>query len=357
MTRYRVAQVGCGGRGKVHLDGWLKTADRFELVAVCDLDEQKMKAAVESRSIFPSLYTDADKMLSETQPDVFCFSTPPDVRLPLVELAGRHPMKGLVFEKPMATSLKEAWEITRICREHGIKAAVSHQQKYLTSFQKLKQVLDAGEIGEIVRIDASCRAWLLQLGTHYVDYVLWANGGHRALWVVGHVHGKELLANSHPSPDYCLGQIAFENGVRSYVEFGYLSLSNRDDDAFWLDSRLTAYGTHGYVWCDTDGRWGALTPATSGRPLVEQGEKWNVQESTTLQPLFARDFAAWLDDDGQTHPCNLEITYHGYEIMEALCLSGMNHCRVDLPLDPAKCEDIFARMRRELPECPKRADL
>ena len=34
------------------------------------------------------------------------------------------------------------------------------------------------------------QAWLSQLGTHYMDYILWANGGSRARWVVGHVHGR-----------------------------------------------------------------------------------------------------------------------------------------------------------------------
>ncbi|MBN2452129.1 MAG: Gfo/Idh/MocA family oxidoreductase [Lentisphaeria bacterium] len=352
MERYRVAQVGCGNRGKVHLDGWLAHPERFELVAVCDLDEAKMRQAIEARRITPALYTDADRMLAETRPDVFCFSTPPAIRLALVELAARHGVKGLAFEKPMATSLAEARAILALCRAHGIKAVVSHQHKYLTSFQKLAETVRGGDIGRVERIEATCQAWLAQLGTHFVDYVLWANGGCRARWVVGHVHGRELLADSHPSPNYTMGQIGFENGVRAFVEFGKLSASHMGKDRFWLDNRLTVYGTHGTVWCDTDGRWGRFTRRTDGDAVSGEGEPWRVQQSVRLQPLFARDFADWLDDERRPHPCRLDLSYHGYEIMEGLCLSALNHVRVDLPLpENSTPEDLFDRLRRELPDC------
>ncbi|MBL7134748.1 MAG: Gfo/Idh/MocA family oxidoreductase [Phycisphaerae bacterium] len=354
MKKHTVAQVGCGGRGKVHLDGWLRNQERFEVIALCELDETKMKQAAAERGISPALYADAEKMLADTRPDVFCFSTPPAVRLSLVELAAKYSVKGLAFEKPMATSLAEAELITRLCREHGIKAVVSHQQKYLTSLQKVRQLVDAGEIGEVYQITADCQAWLAQLGTHFMDYILWANGGSRAKWVVGHVHGKELLADSHPSPNFTMGQMEFANGVRAVVTFGKLAASHMGKEKFWLDNRLTVYGAHGHVWGDTDGRWGAFTRRSGGEVIGGEGEGWQVQERTRLQPLFAADLADWLDDDARPHPCNVEISYHGYEILEGLCISALDHRRIDLPLDTSQCVDIFARMRSELPDCPDR---
>lgn len=356
MKRYRVAQVGIGNRGKIHANAFLELSDRFDLVGLCDLDRQKLAAYAEAKQL-PSgiLYNDAETMLEATKPDVFCFVTPPRLRLPMVELAAKSGVAGLAFEKPMATSLAEAWAITELCHQHRIKTIVSHQQKYLTSFQKLKELIDRGDVGKITRIDATCQPWLAQLGTHYVDYILWANGGSKAKWVVGHVHGKELLKDSHPSPNYTMGIMEFENGVRSVVEFGLLAPSYMPKEKFWFDDRMTVYGTHGYVWCDTDARWGAFTKASGGKVSGGAGVEWLVQEKVRLQPLYLKDFSAWLDDDKQVHPCNLDISYHGYEIMEALCLSAMNHVRVDLPLDPTNCGDMFGRMRKELPECPERA--
>jgi len=356
MQRYRVAQAGIGNRGKVHANAFLELSDRFDLVGLCDLDRKKLNEYAQAKKLLSTvLYDDAEKMLAATRPDVFCFVTHPDLRLPMVELAVKYGVKGLAFEKPMATSLAEARKIAELCRKHRIKTIVSHQQKYLTSFQKLKELLAAGAVGKVTRIEATCQAWLAQLGTHYVDYILWANGGAQAKWVVGHVHGRELLKDNHPSPNYTMGIIGFENGVRACVEFGKLAPSYMPKEKFWLDDRMTVYGTHGYVWCDTDARWAACGKTTGGEVIGGEGEGWVAQEKTRLQPLYLKDFIAWLDDETAVHPCNIDITYHGYEIMEGLCISALDHVRVDLPLDPAKCGDILARLRKELPECPERA--
>ena len=352
MKKHTVAQVGVGSRGMTHLRGFLApaNADRFDVVGLCDLDESKLRAAADEYGI-DATYADAETMLAETRPDVFCFVTPPAVRLELAQLGAQHGVKAMAFEKPMATSLAEAWAITDLCRRGGIKGIVSHQQKYLTSMQKLKAVVDAGELGEIRTIHATCQAWLSQLGTHFMDYALWANGGHRARWVVGHVHGRERLTDSHPSPDYILGQALCDNGVRIYIECGHLSPSHITDRPFWVDNRLTVHGTHGYVWADTDGRWGALTSAGGGEVQTGEGELWHEQEKTHLQVDYLRDLADWLDDDANVHPCNIEMAYHGYEVLEGLCISALDHTRVDLPLaDPAGREDVLERMRKELPD-------
>jgi predicted dehydrogenase len=255
----------------------------------------------------------------------------------------------MAFEKPMATSLREAWTITDLCRRRGVKAIVSHQQKYLTSMQRLKDIVDGGEIGEVTEIHATTQGWLSQLGTHYMDYVLWVNHGQRGKWVVGHVHGTEKLSDSHSSPDYLMGQVAFDNGVRAIIECGYASPSYMRPDKFWFDNRLTVYGTHGYAWADTDATWATFSSGSRGQLVQEQGEPWRVQEKQRLQVLYLADLANWLDDDARVHPCNVELAYHGYEILEGMCLSALDNRRVDLPLPhPETSEDVLERMRRGL---------
>jgi predicted dehydrogenase len=325
------------------------------LVAACDLDRQRMQDALTGGASSIKRYTDADRMMTETKPDILCFSTPPGIRLELVELAVKHSVKGLVFEKPMALSLDVARRMTRLCNENQIKAIVCFQHKYLTSFQKLKKVLDKNEIGDVQRIEASCQAGLSLLGTHYIDYILWANGKHKAKWVAGHVHGKELLAHcDHPSPDYTLARMEFENGVTGTLEFGKLSAMYMGQRGNCIDNRLTVYGSHGHAWCDTDGGWGLLSPKTGGKPMTGKDAGWAEQQKNCLQEPFVRDLFRWLDDNANVHPCNIDISYHGYEIMEAICRSALDCIRIDLPLGPDAGADIFERLRRELPECPSR---
>lgn len=363
MKRHRVAQVGCGVRGNDHLKGWLANPDRFEIVALCDLDEGKLQRTASALAPSAARYTNADRMLAETKPDLFCFSTQPDVRLAMVDLAAKHKVKALAFEKPMARSLEEARQLTDICRRHGIKTTVCHQQKYLSSMQKLKEIVARGDIGAIVEVHATSTCNLTDLGTHYTDYLMWVNGFARPQWVVAHVHGRRQLEHSHPSPDFYLARVQFENGVRGLIEIGTLAPIYEPGQEVWQVNRLTVRGTHGYAWAETTGLWGALTRSSGGELLrgegpgytrAQPGQGWSTQVSR-IQELYAKDIADWMDGAIADHPCNVEHAYVGFELINAACLSALDHSRVDLPMqDLARASNVFARMKEVLPECPPR---
>ncbi|WP_274653386.1 Gfo/Idh/MocA family protein [Paenibacillus humicola] len=346
---YRVALLGLGNRGWSHLAGFRANADRFWIQAVCSSSRDKLRTVKEQDEAYLT-YTDAEQMLAETRPDVFCFATPPNVRLSLIQLAARYGVKAVAMEKPIANSLQETREISRLCREHGIQVVVCHQHKYLPSFAKLMQVVRSGEIGDVVRIHAKTRGWLYNSGTHFVDYMLWINGGNEADWVVGHVHGKSKLDDSHPSPDFALGELHFKNGVTGVIECGYLSPSYLPPERFWTDNRLTVYGTHGYAWAETDGRWAAFTRHSHGRLLEGQELPWSPAVKDAIQAEYTKDLADWMDDRSKRHPCHFEISEHGYEILFAICAASLDHTRVDLPLQSGLHADMIGRMMQELPE-------
>jgi predicted dehydrogenase len=349
MEKYRVALLGCGVRSKAHINGLLENSDRFEVVGLCDLYEEKMQFIADKYDLDVPFFQDGEEMLKTTQPDVFVFLTLPDIRLSMVELGVKYGVKGISLEKPMAESLLEAKKMRDLCESQGIKAVVSHQQKYTLQMQALKKRIDDGEIGDIFTIHAECQPWIAQLGTHYIDYSLWANDGKPANWVVGHVHGRHTLSDSHPSPDYLLGEMELENGVRSYLECGYLSRQYREDKYADVDNRLTVIGTEGYVWAETDGKWGAFTKATGGELVLGEEDGWYDQEPHIQVPYYT-EYADWLDDDEKVHSCNIDISYKGYEILEGMCISALEHRRVDLPISDLNYEPVIDRMREVLPD-------
>ena len=364
MGKIRVAQVGCGGRGKVHLEGWLAQAERFDLVALCELDAARMGSVVEEFGLDVAQYADADRMLAETEPDLFCFVTRPDVRVAMVELAAAHRVRGLAFEKPMALSLAEARRIVDLCRGAGIKATVCQQHIYTSSFQQLKRVLDAGEIGRPTEIHATTSGNLSDRGTHYTHYLLWAGGFAQPQWVVGHVHGRTQLQDIHPSPDLCLVRLELAGGVYGLGEYGGLAPRYDSGDA-WQVNRLTVRGTEGTVWAENTGIWGTLSRATRGEQVhganpgyskENPGAGWN-WESPRIQQGYAGQIADWLEGSLADHPCNVEHAYTGFEVLAAACWSGLEQVRVDLPLaDPSALTrdgvDVFERLHTELPETP-----
>ena len=364
MRKYTVVQIGLGPRGIIHLDGFLKNSDRFEVVGICDLLPVKLQSTAAEYSISnDKLYTDAEEMMAKLKPDIMSFTTLPHIRKEFVEMAVKYRVKGLLLEKPMATSVEDAKYITDLCTNNGIKAVVCQQHKYLSSFLKLKEFIDSGELGKVYKIDAACQAWLSQLGTHYMDYILWANGGIGAESVVGHIHGKDLLTDTHPSPDYIMGEAAMKNGVRVNIQCGYFTKPQLKHDAdyekgsypleFWTDDRLTVYGETGYAWAECYGNWGAFTSKTDGK-VVSGTCTMFVEEQIAAQERYTKDFADWMDDDAAVHPCNIEISYHGYEMLEAMCISALDKIRVDLPLALPIKEDVLTRMEVELPDVKRR---
>lgn len=351
MKTHTVAIMGLGVRGKTHLRAMLKNPGRYRIVGLCDIDVAKMKKVAEDFGVqdVPQ-FTNAGEMLEKTRPEVFVFVTYPDLRLNMIELAARHGVKAVSLEKPMAESLTEAKAMRDVCRENGIKAVVCHQQKYLSQMREMKKRIDDGEIGTVVKIHCETQPWLAQLGTHFMDYAIWANGGHRAQWAVGHVSGPATLADNHPSPDFLLGEVLFENGARLYLECGYLAEAHNPAMYADSDNRITVYGTTGYVYAETDGFWGAFTKATNGELITGKNPGWYNHQEKEIQIGYYTEFADWLDDDSRPHSCNIDTAYHGYEILEAICLSALDNKRMDLPLTTFDYEPVFERMRRALPE-------
>lgn len=350
LEKFTVAQVGCGVRGLIHVKGIVENPDYYEYVALCDFDIEKVKSAARMFNLDIPLYTDAEIMLRETKPDILIFITLPNVRLEMLELGVKYGVKGISLEKPMAESLQEATEMRDLCMKNSIKAVVCHQQKYLRQMQDVKKMVGAGGIGKISKIHVECQPWMAQLGTHFVDYALWMNGGYKAKSVVGHAHGKWILGDSHPSPDYILGEIVLENGTRVYLECGYYSEAHgTDGNKFGSDNRITIYGTHGYAWAETEGAWGMFCQRHSRGLKTGHYPGWHQQEVLIQAPYYA-DFGEWMRDDSNVHSCNIKISCHGYEILEAICLSALNHARIDLPLSDFSYEPVLERMRKEFPE-------
>ena len=202
MAKHRTAIMGLGVRGKTHLKAMLENPESYEIVGICDIRPEVMEDVKKRFSLDVPAYTDVEKMLDETRPEVFVFVTYPDLRLSMIELAVKYNVQAVSLEKPMAENMAEARKMAQLCEEHNIKAVVCHQQKYLKQMQDLKRKVDSGALGKVKKIFAECQPWMAQLGTHYMDYMIWANGGSRAKSVIGHVHGPATMQDDHPSPDF-----------------------------------------------------------------------------------------------------------------------------------------------------------
>ena len=341
-ARYRAVLVGCGARGESHALGLLANPDRFELAAVCDLEQERVAALACALGV-PRIYTDPEAMLAAERPDVLCFATPPAVRLPLVELGVRHGVRAIAFEKPLALSLTEARRIVDLCAR-DVRAVVCHQLKHGSHWRRVKEIVEDGGVGEIRLLHATARPSMLRVGTHLVDAVLWL-GGARARSVLGQAQGGAAYEEDHPCPDHVAGIIELDSSARAVLEIGSLAPRQLDEGDFWQDVAVTVWGTHGFARVVMGAGWQAVTRGSGGR--LETGPA----DPSPGEPEHLRLLADWLDDPRQVHPSSLEISYHGFEILIGMAMSSLERRRVELPISGTP-ERILERLRDALSQQP-----
>src|SRR6185295_20076376 len=94
---YRVVVVGMGKRGMHHAVTFAKNS-RFQLVGICDIDQKRLDDAA-AKLGHPKTSTNAKALTTELKPDVFCFTTLPNLRMPMIEIGIAAGAKLIAFEK------------------------------------------------------------------------------------------------------------------------------------------------------------------------------------------------------------------------------------------------------------------
>src|SRR5258708_14657585 len=202
---YTVAIAGLGKRGMHHADAFSANS-RFQVVGLCDIDASRAEAAKEK---FGDVYTstDAADMLAHTKPDIFCFCTLPQIRMPLIQAGVDAGVKLIAYEKPIATSTNEALDMMSLMRKAGVKSVVSHQHRYGEHYRKVKEIIASGAIGRVHTVYGHATGWMLHMMTHMIEYASWYNDYAEAEWVVGQADGIYKFPHIHSPPHYIASPI------------------------------------------------------------------------------------------------------------------------------------------------------
>ena len=152
----RVAIAGLGSRGR---DEYAKVAklypEKMQIVAVADIDPEKVKLMAEEYHLPPeACFSSAEEMLAQEKlADAMIIATQDRQHvghaIPALE-KGYH----LLLEKPVSPDMKECIRLADAAKKYGKKVVVCHVLRYTPIYQKVKELLDAGSIGETVSIMA-----------------------------------------------------------------------------------------------------------------------------------------------------------------------------------------------------------
>jgi predicted dehydrogenase len=339
MPPYRVVVVGTGKRG-IHHAAAFAANPRFELVGISDTDQQRLDAATAKLGEVTA-NLDARALSAAVRPDVFCFCTPPHVRLPLVKIGIESGAKLIAFEKPVAMTSAEGMAIKQALDTAGVKAVVSHQHRYGEHYKKVKEIIASGAIGTVRCVYGTATGWAAHMLSHLVDYTSWFNDYEPAEWVMGQAAGRGKLADLHTSPDYVIGVVHFENGVRGIYDCGAGAPDVPEVPYWWRKCRIGAQGTEGYAEVHTGSGWRAVT-----REGVQSGPGGMDYEHD--MPPYVQEMADWLDDEAKPHPSRFAHAYHGLEIMSALYRSAIDGGQVALPLTSGM--DEIDGLKRNVPD-------
>jgi len=334
---FRGAVVGCRmGRGHAQV---MADCDDFELVAVCDLDEEQAKKTAEQFE-GAKAYTDFEKMLEAERPDVVAIATPNDSHARLTLQAVESGVRGICCEKPMAVNMGQARAMVAACRENGVSLIVNHQRRMSAPMVRMRELIEEGAIGDVYLLRASNAGDILSDGTHAVDSLRWLAGDEDVRWVFGQVYREEPDPTEakaggyhtsggwrygHPVETGGFGVFEFASGLRAEVLTGRVQFPGRRYQDYEV------FGTKGRLWRAGD---------NADPPILiqdEQGGGWravDIDESLNRRQAMVDSYMAFarMMREGGPHPLSGDSALKDHEVVMAIYESARTHSRIELPL-------------------------
>ncbi len=146
MKTHRIGLIGCGMISKSHIAA-IKTLENAALAAVCDIVPEKARAA--SQAAGCPAFPDARAMLEAVpELDVCLIATPTYTHADLVTLCAEYG-KAVLCEKPIAMTAADAARVREAVAKAGVPYMTAMVVRFWTGYVTLKEMMDAGEFGEI----------------------------------------------------------------------------------------------------------------------------------------------------------------------------------------------------------------
>jgi predicted dehydrogenase len=284
--KLKVAVIGTGMIARAgHVPAWKNLSDRVEVVGVAGTDRERTDEFARTEGI-PQAYTDWQKMLTRTKPDIVSVTTPNSYHrehtVAALE-AGAH----VWCEKPASTCHADAAEMFEVAQKKGRQVFICQTLRFANEVRAAKELVEAGRLGEIYYAEGfgmrrrGIPRWgrfhmkehsgggpVYDLGVHLLDRALWIMGfpkvqavssmtytkfGNRDEGIATLVEDSGAPLGAHfPRPfdhrdfdveDMAVGMIRFENKV--VVNFKVSWAANAPDT--WSTSLM---GTEGGLELD-----------------------------------------------------------------------------------------------------------
>lgn len=292
----RIAVLGCGYWGSNHIRT-LKALGA--LYAVSDANRARAEGFASEQEC---LAIDPDTLFARPDVDAIVMALPPQFHAEAAIRAVENG-KDVLVEKPIALNVPDAERAVAAAKANGRIFMVGHVLRFHPAFEKLKELIDQGELGEVKYIHSH----RLGLGKfHTENDALWDLAPHDLSMILAitgsapvEIRGEGAAILDHLS-DFAHLHMRFPNGLRSHLfasrlnpyrerrltVVGTKAMAVFDDVEPW-ERKLAVY-RHA-VWQDS-GHWAFTTneptyiPVDDGMPLTRELEHFMTCIRTREEP-------------------------------------------------------------------------
>jgi predicted dehydrogenase len=245
---------------------------------------------VAARHRIPRVYKSYQELLADPAVEVVDIAVPPDVLLDVIVEVVQHAdhVRGVLAQKPLGVSYREAVQIVRLCESAGIMLAVNQNMRYDQSVRACKTLLDRGDLGQPVLGTIEMRAiphwmpWQQRQGwvtlrimsIHHLDTLRFWFGD-----------PQRVFASTRPDPRTA-ARFAHEDGICLYIlEYADGLRASGWDDVWTGPAREGAAADIGIRW-RVEGTTGCArgtigwpeypkrSPSTLDFTTIARGPRW-----------------------------------------------------------------------------------
>ncbi len=300
MANVKIGIIGIGNMGSSHavyLNN--REIEGAELTAVCDSNPERLQWAKETLGENVQTFDHVDRFLEFADMDGVIIATPHYDHPPL---AIKSLQKGfhVLVEKPVGVYTKNVRELNEIARKSDKVFGIMFNQRTNPLYQKLRDLVESGEVGEIKRTNWIITDW-------YRSQSYYDSGGWRATWA-GEGGGVLLNQDPHQLDLWQWTSGLMPKRVRAFCGFGkFHNIEVEDDVTAYVEYENGATGVFVTSTGDSPGTNRYEISGDRGKVVVEDGKLtfWRLRQS---EREFNKEYKGGF---GEPECWKIDIPIHG----------------------------------------------
>ncbi len=263
MDKVRIGIIGNGGICKgAHVREYVNDP-RVEIVALCDIIEERSQYLKDTYFNNATVYTDYKELLKNENVDAVDICTPNYLHS-IIAVDAFEAGKHVFCEKPDAVDVNEVLKMKAASEKAGKLLMVMRNNRFVSASQYAKKYIEDGKMGDIYAGRCGWQrrrgipgkgGWfttkaqsgggpLIDLGVHMIDLAIWLMGNPTPVSVSANTYckfadndtsdsvnsdfGDKNAEGTFDVEDLAMGMIRFDNGAVLQIEFSWASNINKE---------------------------------------------------------------------------------------------------------------------------------